>query len=68
MIKSPTDNTEDLMDTEDTDETRKQSFAELNLDTLIIEDNREIITSDRYDLEFYLNRLYISQVFYLNCK
>lgn len=36
--------TEDLMDT---DETHKQSFAELNLDTLIIED-REMITPDRY--------------------
>jgi hypothetical protein len=59
MIESLTDDsspkeTEDLMDT---DETHKQSFAELNLDTLVIEDNREMISSDRY-VKFYLSSLY----------
>jgi hypothetical protein len=65
MIESLTDGssskeTEDLMDT---DETHKQSFAELNLDTLIIEDNREMVTPDRYYLKFYLNLLFIIKGF-----
>ncbi|PKC08862.1 MCM-domain-containing protein [Rhizophagus irregularis] len=60
MIESLTDGssskeTEDLMDT---DETHKQSFAELNLDTLIIEDNREMVTPDRMRLfQENLNRI-----------
>ncbi|GBB85923.1 hypothetical protein RclHR1_12360003 [Rhizophagus clarus] len=47
--------TDDIMDT---DETHKQSFIELNLDTLIIEDNREMISSDRMRLfQENLNRI-----------
>ncbi|RIA81678.1 MCM2/3/5 family-domain-containing protein [Glomus cerebriforme] len=65
MIESPTDDTQqfdssskETEDNMDTDETRKQSFAELNFDTLIIEDSIEIITSDRLRLfQENLNRI-----------
>ncbi|CAI2166475.1 8492_t:CDS:2 [Funneliformis geosporum] len=55
MVESPTQVTEDFMDT---DETRQQSFVELDFDTLVIEDNREIITSERMTLfQEHLNRI-----------
>ncbi|CAG8439865.1 14433_t:CDS:10 [Funneliformis mosseae] len=55
MVESLTKDTEDLMDT---DETRQQSFVELDFDTLVIEDNREIITSERMTLfQEHLNRI-----------
>ncbi|CAG8455206.1 5602_t:CDS:10 [Funneliformis caledonium] len=55
MVESPTKDTENLMDT---DETRQQSFVELDFDTLVIEDNMEIITSERMTLfQEHLNRI-----------